>query len=738
MAPHHSESPSSPAGPTASSDLENTPAPSSWWIIGSWSDLLLIIAPPLLIPPLLFAAKTLLSAEDITLHLLAFLATGHHLPGLMRAYGDRLLFQRFKYRFLVAPVVLLSVSLFFALRDMQGLMMIAVVWGFWHATMQTYGFVRIYDAKVKLVDRVTARIDLLMCFAWFGMGIVHSPGRKADWLSTWVMAGGQLSSNVNFDLLQTTWNVGTGLVTMAFLLHTTRNAISGQRLNPVKFLTMISSFGFWWYSMVGIRNAVLGVALFEIFHDIQYLAIVWSFNRAQVDRNPYVGPFTRFVFRRSWMMACLYILAVCAYGYLGQAPESIDAPTVRNIFFGIGTASLLLHFYYDGFIWKVRDQSIQDGLRVRNKTQKNAATASPDSRVGTFKHCLKWSLFIIPVGVIAAAGRQGTSLSVDEYQAVVTSVPDSWKVRLELALKVDDPEESARQLMQALAIKPDDARVHYHVGNAFLRNNDLIQARRHFEQATVLKSDFAEAYASLGSVHFLKDRLKAARESYARCLNIDPDNSNAHHNLGCVLDRLGEHTDAIAHFQAALRLGFDSSQVRNNFGLAFLHRGTDDDVLLAANQFEAAVTQQPDFRDAHFNLGLALRRQQVSKHAIASFRHTVSLDPNFVPALNQLAWLLATVTDESQRDSDESIRLAKHAATLTEYKNPLILHTLATTYAHAGNFKAATETIEKTRTLARQTGWQKLVDDLTASAIRFRSGQVLDDASIAAFEKSHL
>ena len=37
--------------------------------------------------------------------------------------------------------------------------------------------------------------------------------------------------------------------------------------------------------------------LFEIFHDVQYLAIVWLFNRKRVDTDPQVGGFTRFVFR---------------------------------------------------------------------------------------------------------------------------------------------------------------------------------------------------------------------------------------------------------------------------------------------------------------------------------------------------------------------------------------------------------------------------------------------------------
>ena len=709
---------------------------STLWIIGSWSDLLLIIAPPLLIPPLLYAVRAVFSAEDITLYILGFLATGHHLPGLMRAYGDRALFQRFQTRFLIAPVILLSTSLFFALRDMQGLMVIAVVWGFWHATMQTYGFLRIYDAKVKLVDRLTARLDLLMCIAWFGLGIVHSPGRKADWLSTWMIAGGRLPDAINFEVTQLAWSIGTGLITIAFVANTARNAVAGQKLNPVKFLTMVSSFGFWWYSMVGIRNAVLGVALFEIFHDVQYLAIVWSFNRARVDRSPDVGAFTRFVFRRSWIMACLYVLAVAVYGFLGLAPDVIKATTTRQIFFGIGTASLLLHFYYDGFIWKVRDRSIQDGLRVREQSPGSGAGTATDVRVGWFKHCAKWSLFIIPVCLIGFAGRQGTTLSVDEYRAVVTSVPDSWKVRLELALNVDDPRESLHELQLALAINPDNALVHYHLGNALLRQNDLSRARQHFDQATRLKPDFADAFGSLGSVHFLQNHLDAAKSSFNQCLSFDPENTNAHDNLGCVLDRQGEYADAIEHFHAAIRLNFDGGQVRNNLGLALLHRGNSDDLDNAARQFETAIDRQPDFKDAYFNLGLVKLRQQKRVEAVRQFRKTVSLDPDFVPALHRLAWLLST-TGNRTRQSSEAIAFAERGATLTDHQDATILHALATAHAHAGTFEAACEAIDQALDVARQTGAPELIENITFSAEQFHAGKTLAAEAITKFETTH-
>ena len=143
--------------PVAPTVRETAVRPADWWIMGAWHDWLLFIGPPLLIVPLVQIARTVFSVEDLTLYVLAFVATGHHLPGMMRAYGDRALFQRFKVRFLVAPVVFLAVSLVFALRDMQGLMLIVVLWGFWHGTMQVYGFIRIYDAKVRSFAPLTVR-----------------------------------------------------------------------------------------------------------------------------------------------------------------------------------------------------------------------------------------------------------------------------------------------------------------------------------------------------------------------------------------------------------------------------------------------------------------------------------------------------------------------------------------------------------------------------------------------------
>ncbi len=57
--------------------------------------------------------------------------------------------------------------------------------------------------------------------------------------------------------------------------------------------------------------------------------------------------------------------------------------------------------------------------------------------------------------------------------------------------------------------------------------------------------------------------------------------------------------------------------------------------------------------------------------------------------LNNLAWILATSTEDSLRDGTQSVNLGKEACELTEYKEIHILSTLAAGYAESGDFDEA-------------------------------------------------
>src|ERR671935_1209276 len=160
------------------------------WILSSWRDLILYVGTPLLLVPLFAIAQARWSAQDIYLFVAAFGAMGHHLPGMIRAYGDRALFQRFKWRFVFAPIFLVVVCTAFFVWDLKGIVLVVFFWGVWHGMMQTYGFCRIYDAKLGSFAALTRRLDFAVCAIWFAAAVLLSPQRMTDTLETYYSAGG--------------------------------------------------------------------------------------------------------------------------------------------------------------------------------------------------------------------------------------------------------------------------------------------------------------------------------------------------------------------------------------------------------------------------------------------------------------------------------------------------------------------------------------------------------------------
>src|SRR5438876_3556326 len=314
------------------------------WILDGWRDLILYVCTPLVILPIFVVAQARWSAEDIYLFVAAFGAMGHHLPGMIRAYGDPALFQRFKWRFIFAPIFLVVVCTIFFLWDLKGIVVIAFIWGVWHGMMQTYGFCRIYDAKVGSFAALTRRLDFALCGIWFATAVLLSPQRMTDTLDSYYSAGGPF---IPPGLLRV---AEQGLLTLAiavaglFLANFIWLWIRGKRPSPVKLVLLITSISFWWYCNNIVASVLVGVALFEVFHDVQYLSLVWIYNRKRVESDSSISGFMRFVFRRSGALVGVYIGLVLAYGGLSLSKSYVGIHAVKNILTGVVTSSALRHF----------------------------------------------------------------------------------------------------------------------------------------------------------------------------------------------------------------------------------------------------------------------------------------------------------------------------------------------------------------------------------------------------------
>src|SRR6478672_12819727 len=539
------------------------------WILNSWRDLILYVGTPLLILPVFALAQSRWSPQDIYLFVAAFGAMGHHLPGLIRAYGDRALFERCRWRFILAPLFLLVTCVAFYLWDLKGIILVVFFWGVWHGMMQTYGFCRIYDAKTGSFAALNRRLDFWLCATWFAAAVVLSPQRMTDTLDLFYSSGAPFIQPWILQALQRGLLFLAIAVSILFLANFAWMFTKAKRPNPVKLALLITSISFWWYCNNGVTNLLVGIALFEVFHDVQYLSLVWIYNRNRVEKDKNIGGFMRFVFRRSGSLVGLYIGLVFAYGSLGYFSSHLEIETVKRVLTGVVAASGLLHFYYDGFIWKVRDRSTRENLGLAGG---NTSAQSREFVPGWALHGLKWvGVFVIPLAALWIGQARSKTPEVEQTAWIAADLPNS-------------------------------ARAHWKYGFALHKADRLDEAAEHYRVALRLDPKQKEPHFSLGQILATQSQLSDARSELEEALRSDPRNGDYHSEYAGVLERLGQKEEASAEHAIATRLAPKSGQVHYDYAMFLFRDGKLDQ---AIPEFEKALKHNPNHPEAHYHLGRA-------------------------------------------------------------------------------------------------------------------------------------
>jgi tetratricopeptide repeat protein len=517
------------------------------WILNLWMDLLLFVATPLLIIPAVFLLQSSwvgVEAETIGVMVFSFGALGHHLPGMIRAYGDRELFQRFRARFLIAPVLLVVLAVAVAQYQLHTLTLVILIWGCWHGLMQVYGFVRIYDAKVGFHSAATAHWDWLLLASWFGTAQVFSDSKMADFLELWYQSGGLLIPPAfvfafRWVCLGISIAILIGFLTN-HVVQTYRGRIENKPTpNPVKLLLLVSGISFWWFAMVFVENPIVGVAFFEIFHDVQYLAIVWLYNCRRVNATSDLGGFMKFLFRRGPGMLSLYVGLVFVYGIYGFLHNrTAQDDVLQRSLLGLVWASTILHYYYDGFIWKVREKSTRLGLGL------NAAGSSarvPQRDRGEWIHLLKCAPLLFVIGWLAfgelseAAAPANKSdqpmviaTHIARMQNIAAAVPENLSAQQRAALlltKFGMQQEAIDLLQTVLKRHPTFADGQLLLGDLRVRRREFDPAVTCFEAAAKNakeKNVRVSAHHKLGEVYLQQKKTAAAKAEFHAALQLDP------------------------------------------------------------------------------------------------------------------------------------------------------------------------------------------------------------------------
>ena len=353
--------------------------------------------------------------------------------------------------------VLFLISSGRSLNDILYLYIIVTIWDLWHFLMQHYGFMRIYDRHNRAPRKIAARMDLLLCSSWF----IYIMLATIAWLPNLlyqlaIECGVPLVNFVNSSFLQgCQWFalIAAVAVTIRYIFYLRWCQQENYFISYAKLALMLVTFGMMYLTYVphGVMDQVIrgitslfnalaggvgsgaggeggyargfqpsgaewtllsGFATLGIVHVTQYLAIVWKYNRNLARREESVrsGAFRWFFSRGGWMglaaIVLLYLVLCFGYGYVvTMGPGNPVQPEVPfkwliGLLASILFASTITHYYYDGFIWKVRHKENRQNLEMEETAEETSArTASWWDRSGTLSplKALTWqAIYFLP------------------------------------------------------------------------------------------------------------------------------------------------------------------------------------------------------------------------------------------------------------------------------------------------------------------------------------------------------
>jgi len=470
-----------------------------------------------------------------------------------------------------------------------------------------------------------------------------------DTLDTYYAAGGPFISPWAMRIGQQAMLAAALTVSDLFLANFIWMWISGKRPNPVKLALLVTSICFWWYCNNIVASILVGIALFEVFHDVQYLSLVWIYNRNRVEKDSSIGGFMRFVFRRSGSLIGLYVGLIFAYGSLGYFNSHLGIDTVKRVLTGVVTASALLHFYYDGFIWKVREKSTRQSLGLAGGT----ADVSTNNFLPSWAlHGAKWvGVFVIPLAALWLGEVRAPRHELERSAQVVADLPVgarqhyNYGTALQKAGRLD---EAAEQFYTALRFDPVYTKAHINLARVLMDESKLDEAQTHFEAALRIESNSAEFHSAYA---YLLERLGRGPEAAAEfetAARLKPNDARMRYSYGAFLEKKGKLDEAIAQYRLALRADPELADAQSDLASALFLKG---ELQEAKAHYLEAARLQPKSADVHSNLGNVFLREGNVSQAIIQYEEALRLDPKLKAA-------------------EENLRLAKASDTRFQPRSP--------------------------------------------------------------------
>ncbi len=200
------------------------------------------------------------------------------------------------------------------------------------------------------------------------------------------------------------------------------------------------------------------------------------------------------------------------------------------------------------------------------------------------------------------------------------------------------PKQAAQHYRRSLKYHPDDATAHFNLGEVLLQQGNLTEAITHFQRALQIRPDFSRVHFRLGSVFAQQGNFQAAVASFQEVIH---DKGNVPHDvlisvlyqLGTLHIQLGDLQEAIVYLESTIREDPQFPEAHLNVGLIYSELGNTEK---AIKHFQKAIDLESRYALAHNNLGLIYLDQEKLEAAIHYFENALQLHPDYADARENL------------------------------------------------------------------------------------------------------
>jgi tetratricopeptide (TPR) repeat protein len=354
--------------------------------------------------------------------------------------------------------------------------------------------------------------------------------------------------------------------------------------------------------------------------------------------------------------------------------------------------------------------------------------------------------------------KQQAGLIDEAYQLHKKSIaiepiqPEAHNNLGNLLLNAGKLDDALVEIRESIRVDPHYAPAYYNLATIYQQQGKLDEAIAAYRQAVRWNENYAAAYNNLGCLLEMRGRPEEGLVMVRRALALAPDYAGAAVNCGAILNETGRPQEARMWLEKGIALDPKNADAHLNFGnsLAALNQDAAAqeqfmaalqlapghylaqyglaNCLLRAGQKEAArdlykkvLARNPKHAQSHYQLALiCIANKQERQEGLEHLREAIRLKPQWVEALNNLAWALATDSNCPPANRGEAVRFAQQAVELTHAADSRSLDTLAVAWARNEVFSRAIEAGERALALATQSRETNFVSELQQRLVLYK------------------